>query len=622
MGQSVSADAQALQLNELLSSDDPNPQTAKPSTAALAGPVQELRRITSELGSSRGRKRVSRMGAARSVEAETIPDEEPGAPEPDAGRPYFFVAACPVGQAEEAIATAGRYGGFHCLDEQGGGSDSDTAQALAKWKGQAQGQFSILQKLSPEGRKVVVVVVGGAGEQAEQARFLDRLSRRRGYEQLDVKRCRDVQDLERWLKASGYRRVQVLGLACRPLFSTLFTGGEPSPPRSTALPAVAEESPQAGEAEASHDRTKPWNPVASLMETDLSMLGGPFAARRERALSDCEMAVEVSRDVRSDDPQALRAAKVKLGAAISDAVAAGVKERDLQRAREREEELQPAGRREGRPELPLLPRGCARGGGAGGRGRRAARAHPEAPAGHEVPLRLRDEEGAAQRRAERSSTRATAPTTSTCGRTRSRSSSRRTPARRRPRRGPPAPSWTTRAAAAGARCPPSSCPSPRGASAPRGPTTWTCASGCPWPTSGLAADPARGALAEDKPTTTAEFFCCAAALRASADSRPVFRLPDNGSRARTSARVMAEGPSAHSRSAHARLRRPEPLPGFTPLVRSPLSLLGVLLLPALVLDVGSLVGLVQSSFAERRSSCLSSSLRHCCRVAADSKKNG
>lgn len=154
-----------------------------------------------------------------------------------------------------------------------------------------------------------------------------------------MKRCQDVQDLERWLKASGYRRVQVLGLACRPLFSTLYTGGEPSS-SSSAVPAVAEKTRQAGEAEASNGQTQ-WNPVASLLETDLSsMLGGPFAARRERALSDCEMAVEVSKDVCSDDPQALKAAKLKLGTAISDAIAAGVKERDLKRAREREAELQ------------------------------------------------------------------------------------------------------------------------------------------------------------------------------------------------------------------------------------------------------------------------------------------
>jgi hypothetical protein len=248
--------------------------------------------------------------------------------------PYFFLASCPDEQLARAVEVVRRHGGFHCV---GPGPDYDAAFAsmatgtgsssFAAWKGKAEGQFIMLRDLSPEGRKVVCVAVAGFGTCNEERAFLQRLGQRAGHHQLELKTCGDVDDMERWLMHAGYRPTQVLGLACKALDAPPWSAE--SAMATTAKGHLATAGLDPGQSL--------WNSMTTLFAGD----SGPnVKARRERLLADVHMVMRETAEVDTKSAEALRRAKDKLALAIRDAVYAGVAEKDLEDAEEREVELQ------------------------------------------------------------------------------------------------------------------------------------------------------------------------------------------------------------------------------------------------------------------------------------------
>mmetsp|Transcript_92864 Transcript_92864/g.206553 ORF Transcript_92864/g.206553 Transcript_92864/m.206553 type:complete len:471 (+) Transcript_92864:104-1516(+) len=247
----------------------------------------------------------------------------------DGGKPYFFVASCPDNALREANALARKYGGFHTEPDEGDNLMTLQEGRFAAWKGKVEGQFMTLKALTKGTRPVIGIAIAGFGNCNEEREFLARLGKKKGHEQFRLKQCGDVADMERWLRSEGYQPVQVLGLACQPVFSSAQTAMESAFRGQEGVFNAMETT-----------RTRVWESMTTLLGTNATGGGGSsMDARRERLLGDVQMSVEASLAVDTANAEALQEARDKLAGALKEALAAGVAASDLEEAANWEKEL-------------------------------------------------------------------------------------------------------------------------------------------------------------------------------------------------------------------------------------------------------------------------------------------
>lgn len=283
----------------------------------------------------------SQQSAGRQVAGAGDPDE----------KPWFFLASCPDDQSRDAIEIVNRYGGFHCLaddspEDELGNADVSDAQHMAAWRGRVETQFSTLKRMSPKDRKVIGVAVAGFGRINQEREFLGQLSRRKGFEQFELKQCGDAADVERWLKSEGYQQEVNLSqnAGCGgDLMSTIACGSRAGAgagamralgPGDRPAPYDSHAGTQAGDVTAT-DAAK-----VGLWASLFGSTAIAEASAKERMLSDVGLAVRAVRELNKDSPiPELKAGGEKLEAAIGEAQSAGVVAEDLEDAIQRRSEL-------------------------------------------------------------------------------------------------------------------------------------------------------------------------------------------------------------------------------------------------------------------------------------------
>lgn len=246
---------------------------------------------------------------------------------PNDNLPFFFLASCPEESVQDAVDLAVRYGGFHCAVGHKPDAEGDAAPFLSvmpnglkdlnAWRGRVEAQYSTLQQMSSEGRQVIAVAIAGLGVCNDQREFLLKLCGRKAYEQLEVKQCGDIHDMERWLRSIGYISDEEWcfedGSVCvmpsmRQMLSFSFHGknGPNADPKGPYFPASKIESP----------RTRlDTRPISKPNFVDPSL---------KRALAAVDQAVEEATNLpESCDHASLRNAAFALGDALALAREAG-----------------------------------------------------------------------------------------------------------------------------------------------------------------------------------------------------------------------------------------------------------------------------------------------------------
>lgn len=261
---------------------------------------------------------------------------------PAGAKPFLFLASCPEECLQNAVDVVVRCGGFHCAVGAGGSLPSSRAAgansahlltmmgksgtagiaaAFGAWRGRVEAQFLTLRQLSPPGRKVIAVAIAGFGHCNDERAYLQELCGRRGFEQLAVKQCGDLDDLSRWLKDEGFAGADALpcalGLDAGPVQSGLCVSR--SPRGTVPLPSPSLSKAVAGNG----DGKGLW---ASLFQSAVD----PQVAHRERLLSDLTALVVELRGLSETSPAAeLYEAARRLMEVASTAKAAGATDEEV-----------------------------------------------------------------------------------------------------------------------------------------------------------------------------------------------------------------------------------------------------------------------------------------------------
>lgn len=286
---------------------------------------------------------------------------------PNAGKPFFFLASCPPDSMQNAIEVTHRYGGFRCIGNDMASTSFSSKAPFAAWKVKAESQFMTLKQLSPAGQKVFGIAIAGFGQTNDERHFLGQLHRKHGHDQFALKQCGDVDDMERWLLSQGYLPVPGGFSPSGGTFGEGITEGPPdgdSGARRLAREAWVSSKAEgawanaAGAAEGAEHRH--WRDDAPQQGGWASVFGtqrpeDSQRATRERLLADLYRAVEESRDVDAGSVEEVRAMQQRISACLRLAADADAIGDELSEAEVRLQELSRLAR-----DAERARRGCCR----------------------------------------------------------------------------------------------------------------------------------------------------------------------------------------------------------------------------------------------------------------------